>query len=338
MRLKKIKVRLSIRLLLILVAVFGIWLGWRVDKAEKQRRAVAQIKAYNGYVCYDFEYDGDDLKYGTENPTPKWIRQWFGDEYFQSVRAIRYLDQPPSDALLLPLELLPDVEEVEFLSRGHHTLPAVEVPNETEQLSAIGARQLGSVRKLRLLRIEADPRGPADLRAMTGAKHLEELDIWSSSLPDECIPALDSFPQLRKLRLWQSNLTGDCLIGLEDSPKLESLDLMSNHVTSASLTVVGTLTGLHELNLSRTSIDDAGLAHLSRLTNLEILRLNVTKITDAGLIHLQELPRLRRLDLTGCNGVTAQGLANYPHLERLISGDGSRKAIDNLLSPVMRPL
>src|SRR5262245_19520109 len=44
---------LSRRRSLVLVLLFGLWLGWQVNLARKQREAVAAVKEYGGFVRYD---------------------------------------------------------------------------------------------------------------------------------------------------------------------------------------------------------------------------------------------------------------------------------------------
>ncbi|MGO9470735.1 MAG: hypothetical protein ACLQVF_42120 [Isosphaeraceae bacterium] len=38
---------------MILVLIFAVFLGWRVNKARQQRRVVAAVDKYGGWVHYD---------------------------------------------------------------------------------------------------------------------------------------------------------------------------------------------------------------------------------------------------------------------------------------------
>ena len=51
--------RFSLRTLLVVVTVLGVWLGVQVNPVRKQRNAVAWIQEVGGTVTYDYEI-GDD--------------------------------------------------------------------------------------------------------------------------------------------------------------------------------------------------------------------------------------------------------------------------------------
>jgi hypothetical protein len=80
MRLPRIRVSLSLRTLLLLILVAGLWLGWRVEKARRQRLAIAEIEKFNGYVRFNYEYaDGKEVP-DAQPKRPKWLRRYLGDE------------------------------------------------------------------------------------------------------------------------------------------------------------------------------------------------------------------------------------------------------------------
>ena len=58
--------RFSVRGLIVLVLVVGVWLGWLVPHARIQRDAVAAITRAQGSAYYDWEW-----KDGHENPVGK---------------------------------------------------------------------------------------------------------------------------------------------------------------------------------------------------------------------------------------------------------------------------
>ena len=47
--------RFSLRSLMLLVLILAVFLGWRANKARQQRRVVAAVEAYGGWVHYDYE-------------------------------------------------------------------------------------------------------------------------------------------------------------------------------------------------------------------------------------------------------------------------------------------
>ena len=116
----RIRLSLSLRMLLLLILVAALWLGWRVDKARRQRRAIAQVEKYNGYVRFDYEYANGNEIQGAQPWGPKWLRRHLGDDYFREVSQVIYVDQPLSDATLAPLADLGAIEELRFLKRLAH--------------------------------------------------------------------------------------------------------------------------------------------------------------------------------------------------------------------------
>jgi len=102
--------RFSLRTLFVLVTLTGVWLGFEVSAARRQREAVAVIQKGHAYVCFDYEMvanpsDPDHLvpasmvpavskitgtRFPPTNPNPSpsgpaWLRKLVGDEYFREV-------------------------------------------------------------------------------------------------------------------------------------------------------------------------------------------------------------------------------------------------------------
>ena len=72
--------RFSVRGLIVLVLVIGVWLGWIVRSARIQREAVAAIQHAGGQVAYDWENVhrskwSEKLIYPRPNRKPIWP-QW----------------------------------------------------------------------------------------------------------------------------------------------------------------------------------------------------------------------------------------------------------------------
>src|SRR5579871_5209776 len=63
----------SVRLLMGVVLVLGVFLGWRVNRASTQRELVAAIKRVGGEVTYDNQLVGDVFYYGDPQP---WAPAW----------------------------------------------------------------------------------------------------------------------------------------------------------------------------------------------------------------------------------------------------------------------
>ena len=100
------RVRLTVRLLLVLVLVLGCVFGWLAHKARTQRRAVAQIKQLGGSVIYDFQQIPGVSSNKVEPRGPRWLRRLIGDELFQFGFALRIGGVHRTDSLRLAVEAL----------------------------------------------------------------------------------------------------------------------------------------------------------------------------------------------------------------------------------------
>ena len=86
--------RFSVRGMIVVVLVIGIWLGWLVRGARIQRDAVAAIEGAGGRVKYDFEWtDGNTLTAG-EYPTPAWPANLIGVDCFGHVTDVWLYSRP----------------------------------------------------------------------------------------------------------------------------------------------------------------------------------------------------------------------------------------------------
>src|SRR4029077_6148244 len=95
---------LSLRGAMLLILLCGLWMGWRVNRANDQRRAVAAIRRAGGGGGYDQK----------GRPwAPAWLRKRLGDEFFQDVTSVQFLDRSHvTDHDLAPLESLDRLEEL----------------------------------------------------------------------------------------------------------------------------------------------------------------------------------------------------------------------------------
>ncbi len=78
--------RFTLRSLLLLMLVVCVALGWKVERARKQRDAVNWIQELGGSVSYDYEIDNNDRTIpNAEPPGPKWLMKQLGIDFFDDV-------------------------------------------------------------------------------------------------------------------------------------------------------------------------------------------------------------------------------------------------------------
>ena len=323
MRLPRIRLSVSLRMFLLLILVAALWLGWRVDKARRQRHAIAQVEKYNGYVRFDYEFaDGKEIP-DAQPRAPKWLRRNLDDDYFREVSRCIYVDQPLSDATLSPLTDLSAIEELRFLTRMHHGKAPVDPPPGLERLTEVGLSKLEGLTRLRRLEFHDMELTGSMLRHLNHSTQLEELEVFEGDgieggISDEGMPPLGAMPRLRVLALWCHRITGSCLRPLRGSRSLEELQFYGSPLSAAGFENIGAISNLKDLYFNQVDISDRNLWDLRNLTGLTRLTLDYSqsKITDAGLIHLSGMTRLEWLDLTGCK-ITGRGLASLQEMRQL---------------------
>src|SRR5687768_4773908 len=76
--------RYSLRSLFVLVTLTSVMLGVWVNRAERQRRAVAAIRAAGGTVRYDYEQAGAQAAGPVDGqlPGPDWLCRLLSVDYF----------------------------------------------------------------------------------------------------------------------------------------------------------------------------------------------------------------------------------------------------------------
>ena len=90
--------RYSLRTLLVVVTLVGVVLGVWVQRAERQRRAVAAMREDGGKVMYDYEESRPRAVNG-DLPGPDWLCRLLGVDYFANVTHA-HLSRSATDATL----------------------------------------------------------------------------------------------------------------------------------------------------------------------------------------------------------------------------------------------
>jgi uncharacterized membrane protein len=155
--------------LLGLVTLTAIWLGALVNRAERQRRAVAAIQHLGGEVVYADQ----GLSW-----TPEWLRAWAGERYFQTVTAVSLMNVTQvTDADLTHLEGLTGLQllwlhDTQVSDAGLEHLKGLNAIKELDlsntQVSDMGLKHLKEMRSLKrlwLINTHVSHDGVAELRA-----------------------------------------------------------------------------------------------------------------------------------------------------------------------------
>jgi hypothetical protein len=295
----------SLLILTLICAVGSAWVARRIEQKRKEREIVAAIIKSGGEVYYDYQVDPAGIVHGGAErltPTsPEWLRQLFGDNFFNDVKSVRFIGR---DAQLEPLK---EFAQLQTLDLSHSTVTDAGLIH-LEGLPHLERLCLG----LGTLKINVTDAG---LKHVKGLTQLRDLFLDETKITDAGLENVRGLTDLRSLYLGRTTVTDSGTKNLKGLTQLQEL-LLSNNVTDAGLVNLKDLTHLQKLWVCGKDVSDAGLVNLKGLTRLQILSLARTKITDAGLVNLKELNNLQLLDLRE-TGVADTGLVNLQALVQL---------------------
>jgi hypothetical protein len=260
---------------MLLILAFGVWLGWRVNRAREQREAVAAVKRHGGWVHYDWEFVNGKRTPGGQPWAPRWLRRVLGDEYFQEVRHVSLVYDDSTGTRY----------------DNHDQSPCDDV-------LALLANQYG-LRSLLMHGAQATDEGLRHVGRMSG---LEELYLWdATSVTDAGVARLANLGSLENIHIGKSNITDSSLVLLSGLPGMKTLSLQNNHFSDDGLARLKRKGRIKQLviGIGDNLVTDAGLAHLKGCRNLELLDLQNSRVTGRGLEQLKGLTTLKQLWLSG---------------------------------------
>ncbi|PHR94656.1 MAG: hypothetical protein COA78_31935 [Blastopirellula sp.] len=306
---------------MILTAVLAVglsYIGNRVYQAERQKHAVAWILEHTGgTVTYHYEPElirdrharllrDLDFSLGIleepEKSTPQWLRDQFGENYFEYVRDVsipyRFL-QDTGEQLnddLTDIGLLSDFTKLKTLQIYAPQLTDLSPLADLKELEELElyvpkVTDIGPLAKLENL-VELDLRGEkiTDISPLSSLTKLKKLDIAGTSLSD--LSPLSDLKNLEYLDISHGVLSQSQITDITPLAELTNLIVLEMSNTDISdISPVANLSKLVELEMSNTIISD--LSPLSGLTNIE--RLFISGRTDTDLYPLTKLTKLKEL-------------------------------------------
>jgi hypothetical protein len=192
--------------LLLLITVFGVWLGIRVNRANRQRAAVAAITGRKGLVKYDYQRDLDPKTAEPQPPGPKWLRALIGDAYFCDVASVDFATDywgrrkelglsKVDDEGLACLELIPQVTVLEL--------------GNNRAITDAGLVHLKSLKNLRSVYLyRSRVVGPGFIH-FDGMHDLQVLKLSETPLTDEGLTHIGRLHSLTALDLDNTQITDE---------------------------------------------------------------------------------------------------------------------------------
>jgi hypothetical protein len=179
------RIRLSVRALMLLILVFGCWLGWYMHRVQVQRDAVAAVMSAGGSVAYDWEWGraNSDIMRTTGRPrAPRWLADRVGIDYIANVILVD-LTARRSDLNQAGDETLARVRRLSHLK-------SLWLTNNTTITNA-GLAQIKGLTALRSLHLDDTLVSDAGLAHLKGMRQLETLSLSGSRVTDNGVLDLE---------------------------------------------------------------------------------------------------------------------------------------------------
>jgi len=273
--------RFSLRTLLVAVALFGVWLGLRVNAARRQAQAVVEIRNQRGgSVYYDFESKAENPA-DAKSWVPSWIISRTGPDLFHSVVSARM------DHLVAS-----EIGDLDVLEARR--------PWDKAKVVAEVRRHLAALPRIRRLDLCVWPEVSEQCLAAVGA--FSKLDsLYCTYATDAGVAHLESQHRLKSVHMDDSKLTDESLRIFGKLSRLELLQATRNHFTDDGLAHLRQLNRLIclDIDCGETRFTDAGLVHLESLQCLQRIYLQRTYVTPVGAARLKRaIPSLEYVLVT----------------------------------------
>ena len=210
---------ISLRAMMLLVLVFGSWLGWFVRSVRVQQNAVAAIKKAGGTVVYDLEWrNGGSNPYrrswvpeflgGDQAWMPDWIIRGPGLDYFGNVVEASLIPSranDPNAANDATLALVGQLRRLQGLRLN------------STAITDAGLAHLTSLTELRDLQIGYTQIDDAGLAHIKGLTSLTSLYLMNTQVTDAGLAHLRGLTNLRLLFIATTKVTDDGVLALEEA-------------------------------------------------------------------------------------------------------------------------
>jgi hypothetical protein len=266
--------RFRLRTLLLIVLVVAIWLGWKVERARTQIRAIDAVRKAGGWVEFDYDYKDDVYTPGGKPRMPEWLVNAIGVEYFREIQRVNLV-----------------YDDKNGLRQDNANVQSCE-----EVLALLS--RLPGLKHLFMKEGQATDEG---MRLIGQMMSLETLFVWdATALTDTGIAHLKNLKRLKQVHFSEGKLTDRSLILLSELPWIKILTLQGNHFTDDGITRMGGADKIESmwLGLGGTRFSDAGVKTLVRFGRLKILDIQGSPVTIESIERLATLPNLKTIHMS----------------------------------------
>jgi hypothetical protein len=200
--------------------VFALALGWQVNRAARQRQAVAAVRALGGHVYYEQDLRGGDEDAGFGGRAPAWIGDRFGRDF---VDRVVWVDLDGTEVGN------DDLRHIEALG----TLELLRISGG--QISGDGLARLASLGDLEVLSLENHRHVADGLIHLRGLRRLRSIVLRGTDAADEHIDAVCRLDYLENIDLVNTRIGDDALDRLAELPNLTNLQILGTGVTESGV-------------------------------------------------------------------------------------------------------
>ena len=270
--------KVSLRTFLLAITVLCVWLGFIVNRANKQKQAVAWIRENGGWVYYDFEWNDQTRTVKHAEPSgADWLRDWIGIDYFADVSFVYVVWYKTDD--IAPLSPLTDLRGLRLNATRVTDLSPLCKMTKLQSLD-ITNMQVSDLSPLTAMTDMRDInfRGTmiSDLSPLAGMQALQRLDLHDTSVSD--ISPLTGMTKLRSLDLGGTYVSD--ILPLTGNTEMQYLDLRGTNVSDIS-----PLTGMTEMQY--LDLSESQVSNLSPLVDMN--RLNEVNLVETPVSDLSPL-------------------------------------------------
>jgi len=271
--------RFNLRFFLIAIAIFCLSTSILVYRSSDQKRAVAAIRDFGGWVRYDFQFVDGDFDNQRESWVPELLMEKLGIDFFHSVKEINLVysnDQGGRQdndnikpAPLDQLQRLPGLERLYL----HQT-----------QATDDNLIHVGKLKRLKTFYVwDAFSVSDIGVAHLARLKNLEQIHLTKSKITDESLRVFGKMPKLKRLTLQFNELSDQGVKHLAQLDELESLWICGKKADTEFEDENDNREGSHSDN----QITDASLAVLGSFKNLKTLGIQATRITPQSVEEFQ---------------------------------------------------
>lgn len=165
---------------------------------------------------------------------------------------------------------------------------------------------LGAFDSIQVLHCRHATISPTTWKLIASRPHLQRLDLWHSTVPEEGIELLGQNGKLRWLSLYGCQLSDRQLDAVAQITSIQSL-YVDGHVSRSVCSWIARLPDLTALGLSHAALESEGIRELANCRQLKWLDISGTAVDDSTIASVGSIKSLTTVNISRTR-LTADGV------------------------------